>query len=323
MKSVLMMEATMDMKTSFLEEMMVMETLLQKDIMQLVTSLLMLNLIGILLMMIMGHSPYYCYEGYHHSYSREVYFESLYGENSIEKEQKEKEVVVLDKSEVVSVFTSQTNSILVRNSSCLQKFSIQNIENEMNLDYHIYKIIRSFTPTSYLSFDHFLKGTKLNSFALIFYRISLEHPCTWTSMLGRNHTMEFEEQEEIVGKELSLCHEDSLISPFLNSSFLYHEVIIGDTCSISFGGDLFLVVPNVYKCLSYHASLEDPLLNSGSMLNPPCHDYGLINNASIDSIVISLKLECALLDILHSKCIGKFVENFDYFSSSLYFYEES
>ncbi|KAI5676979.1 hypothetical protein M9H77_07929 [Catharanthus roseus] len=50
-------------------------------------------------------------------------------------------------------------------------------------------------------------------------KISLENPCTGTLMLERNHTMEFEEQGENVGKELSLCHEDSLISPFLNPSF--------------------------------------------------------------------------------------------------------
>ncbi|KAI5666561.1 hypothetical protein M9H77_16414 [Catharanthus roseus] len=66
--------------------------------------------------------------------------------------------------------------------------------------------------------------TKLNSSALMFDRISLEHPYTCTSMLGKNHTMEFEEQGELVGKELSLCHEDSLISHFLNPSLLSHEV---------------------------------------------------------------------------------------------------
>ncbi|KAI5653367.1 hypothetical protein M9H77_30554 [Catharanthus roseus] len=127
-------------------------------------------------------------------------------QESIKKEKKEKEVVALDKIKVVSVFTYQTNSILVSDSSCVQKVLLQNMENEGSLDYKIYKTISFFTPTSYLCFDHFLKETKLNSFALIFYRISLEHPCTWTSMLGRNHTMEFEEKEEMVGKEPSLCH---------------------------------------------------------------------------------------------------------------------
>ncbi|KAI5676533.1 hypothetical protein M9H77_07483 [Catharanthus roseus] len=115
-----------------------------------------------------------------------------------EEQQKEKEVVALDKSEVVRVFTNQTNSILLRNSSCVQNFSMQNMENERNLDYHIYKAISFFTLTYYLRFDHFLKGTKFNPFTLFFYRISHGHPCTWTLMLGRNHTMDFEELGEIV-----------------------------------------------------------------------------------------------------------------------------
>ncbi|KAI5681785.1 hypothetical protein M9H77_03013 [Catharanthus roseus] len=160
--------------------------------------------------------------------------------------------------------------------------------------------------------------------------ISLEHPCTWTSMLGKNHTMEFEkEQGEFVGKELSLCHEDSLISPFLNPSFLSHKVyyvklrlflasyishlsIIGDACSISFAGGLFLVVPYASTCLSSHAFLEELLLNSGSMFDPSCHDFGFMNNASIDSIVVGLTLECALLDILHDKCVEKFFQNVEW-----------
>lgn len=122
-------------------------------------------------------------------------------------------------------------------------------------------------------------------------------------MLGRNHTIEFEEQGEIVGKELSLCQEDSLISPFLKPSLLSHKVsyvelklflasyishlsIIGDACSIFFGGSLFLVDPYASTCLSSHAFLEDLSLNSGSMFDPSCHDFGFMNNASIDSMVV-------------------------------------
>ncbi|KAI5681856.1 hypothetical protein M9H77_03084 [Catharanthus roseus] len=40
--------------------------------------------------------------------------------------------------------------------------------------------------------------------------------------------MVFEEQREIIGKELSLCHEDSSLSPFLNPSLLSHEVAYED-----------------------------------------------------------------------------------------------
>ncbi|KAI5683010.1 hypothetical protein M9H77_04238 [Catharanthus roseus] len=54
-------------------------------------------------------------------------------------------------------------------------------------------------------------------------KISLEYSCTLTLMFGRNHTTEFKEKEKIFGKELSLCHEDSSISPFLNPSILSHK----------------------------------------------------------------------------------------------------
>ncbi|KAI5664061.1 hypothetical protein M9H77_23384 [Catharanthus roseus] len=80
-----------------------------------------------------------------------------------------------------------------------------------------------------------------------------------------------------------------------DSSYISHVSITGDTCSISFGGGLFLVIPYVSKCLSYHASLEAPLLNSGSILDPSCHDYRLMTNASIDSIVVGLRLEWKLM----------------------------
>ncbi|KAI5663985.1 hypothetical protein M9H77_23308 [Catharanthus roseus] len=113
------------------------------------------------------------------------------------KRAKRKEIVVLDKNEVVSVFTNQTNSIFVSDSSCVQNILIQNMENKGSLDYKIYKIISFFIPT-YLYFDHFLKETKLNSLARKIHWISLEHPCTWISMLGRNNTIEFQEQREII-----------------------------------------------------------------------------------------------------------------------------
>ncbi|KAI5652883.1 hypothetical protein M9H77_30070 [Catharanthus roseus] len=46
---------------------------------------------------------------------------------------------------------------------------------------------------------------KLNK--MLYYRISLKYPCTLKSMHGNNNTIELEDQEESVGKELILCHE--------------------------------------------------------------------------------------------------------------------
>ncbi|KAI5652873.1 hypothetical protein M9H77_30060 [Catharanthus roseus] len=206
-------------------------------------------------------------------------------QESIEKEQKEKCVVALDKSEVVSAFTNPTNSIVVSDSSYVQKFFTQNLENEGSFDYNIYRTISFFDPTY-----HSLKEIELYLFAIIFDSISLEPPCTWTSMLGRNHIKNSEDQEEIVEKELFQCHEDSSINPSLNPFLLSHEVsyeelkwfrasyvthvsIIGDACSISFGGGLFLVVPYVSKYLSSHTSFEESLMHSGVKFDPSCYYF--------------------------------------------------
>ncbi|KAI5653366.1 hypothetical protein M9H77_30553 [Catharanthus roseus] len=75
-----------------------------------------------------------------------------------------------------------------------RNFLTKNFENEESLDYKINKTISFFDPNSCLCFDHFHEGTELNSFELVSYRNSLEHPCTWTSKLGRNHTMKGEDQ---------------------------------------------------------------------------------------------------------------------------------
>ncbi|KAI5676018.1 hypothetical protein M9H77_06968 [Catharanthus roseus] len=106
-------------------------------------------------------------------------------------------------------------------------------------------------------------------------------------------------------------------------SYLSQVSIYGDLCAISFGGGLFLVVPYVSKCLSSHAFLEDSLLHSGSILGLSCHDFGVLNNASIESIVIGFGLDGALFDIQHDKCLGKFVENVGYVSSFLDIFMEN
>ncbi|KAI5668650.1 hypothetical protein M9H77_18503 [Catharanthus roseus] len=79
--------------------------------------------------------------------------------------------------------------------------------------------------------------------------ISLGHPYTLTSMLGRSHTLELEDQEVNV-------------------------------CAISFGGGHFLVVSSTSKCLSFHASLMVSLLNSGAKFDPSCHGFGMLDDVS-------------------------------------------
>ncbi|KAI5672524.1 hypothetical protein M9H77_12888 [Catharanthus roseus] len=45
----------------------------------------------------------------------------------------------------------------------------------------------------------------------------------------------------------------------------------------------------------------------GSMFDLSCHDFGVMNNASIESIAVGFGLDGALFDILHDKCLGKCV----------------
>ncbi|KAI5659254.1 hypothetical protein M9H77_28047 [Catharanthus roseus] len=45
--------------------------------------------------------------------------------------------------------------------------------------------------------------------------------------------------------------------------------------------------------------------------------FGVMNNASIESVVVGFGLDGALFDILHDKCFGKFVEDVGYVSSFL------
>ncbi|KAI5668980.1 hypothetical protein M9H77_18833 [Catharanthus roseus] len=89
-------------------------------------------------------------------------------------------------------------------------------------------------------------------------QISLGHPYTLTLMLGRSHTMEPEDQEVSIGKELNLCHENSSISHFLKPVLLSHEV---------------------------------SLLNCGAKFDPSCHGFGMLDDVSfVDPNVFGSKL---------------------------------
>ncbi|KAI5672442.1 hypothetical protein M9H77_12806 [Catharanthus roseus] len=67
--------------------------------------------------------------------------------------------------------------------------------------------------------------------------------------------------------------------------------------------------------MNFYANGNNPFFASESLCVPNFEgsrkDEGgkLMNNASIDSKVVGLRLECTLLDILNEKCLGKFVEN--------------
>ncbi|KAI5649941.1 hypothetical protein M9H77_35946 [Catharanthus roseus] len=115
-----------------------------------------------------------------------------------------------------------------------------------------------------------------------------------------------------------MCYEVSFVKlKLFLEPYHSHVSIIGDLCAILFGGTLFLVLSYASKCISSYVFLEDSLLHSSSMFDLSCHDFGVMNNASIESIVVGFGLDGALYDILHDKYLGKFVENVGYVSSFL------
>ncbi|KAI5681063.1 hypothetical protein M9H77_02290 [Catharanthus roseus] len=117
-----------------------------------------------------------------------------------------------------------------------------------------------------------------------------------------------------------MCYEVSFVKlKLFLDSYLSHVSIIGDLCTISFGGCLFLVVPYVSKCLYSHAVLEDPLMSSGVEFNPSCYGFGMKDDTSlVEPNIIGFVLESAFLfEILHYECLRKFIEDVDYMFPSL------
>ncbi|KAI5648337.1 hypothetical protein M9H77_34342 [Catharanthus roseus] len=99
-------------------------------------------------------------------------------------------------------------------------------------------------------------------------------------------------------KELSNFLKELPISLSLNPSVMCYKVsLVG----------LELLLEFYLLSLSSHAFLEDSLLHYGSMFDPSCHAFGVMNNASIEFIVR----------------LGKFVENVSYVSSFLDIFMET
>ncbi|KAI5676873.1 hypothetical protein M9H77_07823 [Catharanthus roseus] len=200
-------------------------------------------------------------------------------QESEKEEQREKEIVILEKSKEVNFYANETNPFFASESLCVQNFEDPSKGEDGKLTYKIHKY-----------YDN----------------VSNYVPC----VLG------IKDQGRNMEKELGAIFEELPISLSLNPSLMYYYVslvelklflesylshvsIYGDFYAISFGSCLFLVVPYVSKCLSSHASLEDSLLHSSSMFDPSCYDFEVMNNASIKSRVVGFGLDGVLFDILH------------------------
>ncbi|KAI5676313.1 hypothetical protein M9H77_07263 [Catharanthus roseus] len=78
-------------------------------------------------------------------------------------------------------------------------------------------------------------------------------------------------------------------------------------------------IPRVYKChfnisnyVSYVLGIEDKGRNMEKELGNFLKDLPINNASFVEPNIVCLKLECALIDVLHDKSIGKYVDRCDY-----------
>lgn len=85
--------------------------------------------------------------------------------------------------------------------------------------------------------------------------------------------------------------------------YTYHVSILGELCVLFLDGSPFLLVPYMSKFLSSHATFLDQMLISGDNCDLFYVDLGSLHrDLLIDYKVVGLGLDCALLNVLHSKC---------------------
>ncbi|KAI5663397.1 hypothetical protein M9H77_22720 [Catharanthus roseus] len=272
------------------------------------------------------------------------------------EEQRGKEIVVLEKSEEVNFYANLTNSSFASELLCVKNFGDSSKDEEESFPTSL-KTINFFPFSSYLSFEIYFKEIKLFSLVFMANGYQFYFFNSLGNLLKKKYFIEFnflscvipriheyydnvanyascmlgiEDEGRSMEEELGTILEELPIRFILNPSLMCYEVSFVklkfflesylshvSICSISFGGGLFLVVSYASRCLFSHAFLEDSLLHSSSMLDPSCHDFRVMNNASIESIVVGFGLYDALFDTLHDKYLGKFVENVGYVSSFL------
>ncbi|KAI5663858.1 hypothetical protein M9H77_23181 [Catharanthus roseus] len=91
---------------------------------------------------------------------------SLKKQESEKEEQREKEIVVFEKSEEVNFYANETKSFFATESLCVQNFEDSGKDEDEQLAYKSIKTINFFPSTSYLSFEIYFKEIKL--FSLVF-----------------------------------------------------------------------------------------------------------------------------------------------------------
>ncbi|KAI5653126.1 hypothetical protein M9H77_30313 [Catharanthus roseus] len=124
-------------------------------------------------------------------------------QESEKEEQREKEIVVLEKSEKVNIYANETNSFLTSESLYVQNFEDPSKDEDEKLAYKSIKTINFFSSNSYLSFEIYFEEIKVVEY--------YDNVPNWAScMLG------IEDEERSMEEDLGTILEDLSTSLSLN-----------------------------------------------------------------------------------------------------------
>ncbi|KAI5680843.1 hypothetical protein M9H77_02070 [Catharanthus roseus] len=215
----------------------------------------------------------------------------------------------------------------LENDECVQKEEIDLEKNERTkemkfwgtknqeerLGYNSIKIISFFPSKSYMYF-------------LMFFKERIRTPRKELRIIHGDITMSFSLNS------FSLCHEVSLGElDMLLVVYTSHVSIFGELCSISLDGNLFLLMPcmlkcltpcvslenqlfpNMFNCLSLHASFVNHLIPSEAKLDLLYFKHEKLHDDSfMEPKVVESWLACAIFYVLHARIEGKHIENNNY-----------
>ncbi|KAI5664036.1 hypothetical protein M9H77_23359 [Catharanthus roseus] len=156
------------------------------------------------------------------------------------EEKREKEIVVLEKSEEVNFFANETNYFFASESLCVQNFEDSSKDEGRKLAYKSNNTINLFPSNSYLEKKQFIE---FNSIFCAIHRVDE-----------------------------------------------YHFNIV-----------------NYASCV---LGVEDPMVSSGAKFDPSLYNIGVLDDTSlVDLSIVGFEPDCALLNIVHDECLGKFIED--------------
>ncbi|KAI5658054.1 hypothetical protein M9H77_26847 [Catharanthus roseus] len=271
-ESMLILEATMDMETSFL-----------KDIMELRVNILSVQ-----------KRKKVSFRKSERVKENEFFIEK---QESEKEEQREKRIVVLEKSEEVNFYADETNSSFANEFLC-----VKNIENSSKDEGGklAYKTI-NFFPSNSLALRSILR--KLSCFHLFSRKIV--DKCHFSIANYVSYVLGIEDKGRNMEKELGAILEELPISLSLNPSLMCYKV--------SFMQLKLFLESYLSYCVSSYDLLKNQLVNNVVSGEPSCFGCELVHDDSsfYAKVCGFLEFNCASFVVFHEKCNEKYVDNYD------------